>query len=124
MSLIAQAKADIERITANLGEFGVSMTFTSPLDVEATVTGLHTKHHLGVDTTGNIVNSRNAHISVSEKHLTDADYPVRNASGDVALVGHRVAVKDSTGITKNYVITQCMPDETVGLLLCILGDYE
>ena len=71
MSLIAQAKADIEQITYNQNEFGVLITFTAPDDSTATVAGLHTKHHLGLDTDGNPVNSKNAHISFSEKNLTD-----------------------------------------------------
>ena len=124
MSLIAQAKADIEQITYNQNEFGVLITFTAPDDSTATVAGLHTKHHLGLDTDGNPVNSKNAHISFSEKNLTDEGYVVRDANSEVSLIGHRVSVNDSTGSPKEYIIRETLPDETIGLIVCILGDLE
>lgn len=126
MGLIAQAKADIEAITSNADEFGIIMVIMAPLPLTDTVTlvGLHTKHYLAMDTEGNWVNVKNAHISFSEKFLTDANYPVRNSKGEVALINHKIDVKDSTGIVKHYIILQSMPDETVGLIVCILGDFE
>jgi hypothetical protein len=39
------------------------------------------------------------------------------------MTGHVVNVKDSTGIVKNYVVLQNWPDETIGLITFILGDY-
>jgi hypothetical protein len=124
MSLIAQAKADIEQITGNTDEFGVSISFTSPASDTATVVGLATKHHLTISPEGTPMNGKNAHISVSESKLVDAGYPVRNANGEVDLKRHRVTWKDSTGNVRNYVINQWFPDETVGLIVCILGDYK
>jgi len=124
MSLIQRAKADIERITSNQNEFGVEMVLTAPTSETITVTGLHTKINLGVDTDGQMVNSKKAHISVSEKFLTDAGYPVRDGNGEVNLRSHKVSVNDSTGSAKEYVITEWFPNETVGLITCLLGDYE
>lgn len=127
MGLIAQAKADIEAITSNTDEFGVAMTLTAPAAVGGNVlaiVGLHTKHHIGIDTEGNYVNTKNANATFSEKFLTDASYPVRNSNGEVVLTGHKVSVKDSTGSVKEYVIREWFPDETVGLIRCILGDFE
>lgn len=123
MGLIAQAKADIESITSNLNEFGVSMKFTSPGGETATITGLHTKHHLGIDTDGNAENTKKAHASFSEKFLLNAGYPVRNSAGEVNLTGHKVEVADSTGVTKTYMVQQWFPDETLGHIVCILEDY-
>jgi len=124
MNLIDQAKADIEQITSNLNEFAVEIIFTSPTEQTATISGLHTKIHLGVDTDGLAVNSKKAHISFSEKFLTDASYPVRNSSGEVNLRNHRVSVKDSTGNLKNYTVKEIFPDETIGLITCMLDDFE
>lgn len=123
MGLIAQAKADWQAITSNTDEWGVSMTLLAPTSETATIKGLHTKHHLGIDTEGRPVNTKNAHVSFSEKLLTDAGYPVRNAAGEVYLKDHRVTVKDSTGNDAIYVIRQWFPDETIGVIVCILDDY-
>jgi hypothetical protein len=124
MGLIDQAKSDIARFTSNTDEFGVSISFTSPASDTATVVGLATKHHLTISTEGTPVNGKNAHISVSESKLIDAGYPVRNGNGEVDLKRHRVSWKDSTGNVRNYVINQWFPDETIGLIVCILGDYK
>lgn len=124
MGLLEKAKQDIERITSNLDGFAAVITLTAPDDSTVTVNGLHSKHHLGIDPEGNRVNTKNAHISISEKFLTDASYPVRNASGQVHLKKHRVSVKDSTGEVCEYVITEFFPNETIGLITCILGDYS
>lgn len=125
MGLLDNAKADIAQITSNADTgFGVEMTLTSPEGDIVTVTGLHSKIHLGVDTDGNMVNSKKAHISISESFLVAEYYPLRNDDGEVDMEGHKISVKDSTGVVKNYVIKQCFPNETVGLITCILNDFE
>ncbi len=126
MGLIDQAKADIETITSNLNEFAKVMTFTSPTPPGQTaiINGLHTKHHLGVNTDGTEVNAENAHVAVSEKALTDKGYTVRNSDGEIDLKDHKVTVKDSTGTDITYVIREWYQNETIGLIVCILGDYE
>lgn len=125
MGLVDQAKADIEQITSTTDDWAVSITLIAPTLETVTLTGLHTKHHLSIDVeSGKQVNAKNAHISVSEKFMTDALYPVRDLKGDVNLKNHRVRVKDSTGEVKDYVINQWFPDETIGLITCILGDYK
>jgi len=124
MSLILQAQKDVQSITSNNKEFGVNMTLTAPTGEVATVVGLHTKHHLSIDTEGNAVNSRNAHVSVSEYELNAQYYPVRDSSGDVNLKNHLVKVKDSTGVEITYICKQWFPDETVGLIVIILGKFS
>lgn len=123
MGLMNQAKADIEQITGSLGEFGVELTFTAPDLSVASVVGLHVKHHTGFDEQGFPVNSKIASAAVSEKFLTDVSYPVR-VNGEVNLKGHKVTAKDSTGTVVEYVIRNWFPDEAIGLIVCILGDYE
>lgn len=124
MGLIDNAKEDIENITSDLDGFAVEMKLTAPTGQIVDITGLHTKIHLGVNTEGEAVNSKKAHVSFSEKFLTDANYPVRNSSGEVSIIKHLVDVKDSTGEIKNYRIQEAYPDETIGLIVCILEDYE
>ena len=123
-TLLNTIQSDIQKITSNLNEYGVSATFTAPDTTQATLTVIHTKHHLGYDTDGNQVNTKNAHLSVSEQVLIDASYPVRDLSGEVNLRDHRVVVADSTGINHEYVIRECFTDEIISLIVCILVDFE
>lgn len=123
MSFLDQIKADIEQITGDADGMTKSLFLQAPTGETATITGLHTKHHLSTDTDGNNVNAKNAHISFSEKYLTDLNYPVRDILGRVTLKGHKVTVSDSTGNNSVYMIREWYPDETIGLIVCILGDF-
>lgn len=91
---------------------------------ELELTGLASKHWINFDTDGAPANSKNAHITIDEDILTAAAYVYRNSDGEVHLRGHKVTVKDSTGLDKEYIILEWFPDETLGLIACILGDYE
>lgn len=86
-------------------------------------TGFVSKHWISFDTDGNAANSKNAHICLDESELVKLEYPVRNNQDEVYLRGHKVSTEDSTGRVKEYVIKEWFPDETLGLIVCILGDY-
>ena len=124
MGLIEQAQQDIKDITTNLDGWGVDMKLVAPDLTELDLQGLHAKHHMGYDTEGNMVNTKNAHVSISEDILADAGYPYRDANDEVNLNGHLVTVKDSTRLDITYIIREWYPDETIGLIVCILGVYE
>ena len=126
MSLVDQAKADWQQITTDkVSGFGTSITLATPTgSAVVDIVGLATKHHIGIDDDGNVVNTKNAHISFSEKQLTDQSYPVRDSDGEVSLYNHQVTWIDSTGASITYVIREMFPDETIGVILCILGDLE
>lgn len=124
MSLILAAKETIEQITGDPTGWGWPLKFIAPTGEEAEVVGLYTKHHMGMDTQGNRVNFKNAHCSCSEKFLVDKAYPVRNARGEVFMKNHTVVVTDVTGVTWQYRINENYPDETVGLIVFMLGDLE
>lgn len=125
MGLTETIKQDIQKITTDLSGFGIEINLTTPDDATSVdIVGLHTKHHLGIDTDGNQVNTKNTHIAISEQVLIDLGYPVRNANQEVFLRDHKVLVKDSTGVLKSYVIREWFPDETIGLIVCILGDHQ
>lgn len=125
MGLIERATRDAQRYTSDKDGFAVDITLTAPDSVTATFAGLSTKHHLAIDQmSGEVVSSRTASISFSEKTATDAGYVTRNAANEVGIKGHRAQVKDSTGAVRKYIIDKVIPDETLGLIVCMLGDYE
>lgn len=139
MSLTEDARDLARDITSNLDEWAVLMTFKTPgsgsfdylFDFAFntpnmfTLKGLHTKHNTSINTeTGQRVNAKNASVTVSERFFTQNGYPVRDANNEVALVGHQVAVKDSTEKICTYVVRETYPDEKLELIVCILGDIE
>jgi hypothetical protein len=121
-----QAQADIKRITSDTNGFAKTIVFTSKLGSPqtATIAGIHSKIHLGVDTEGNMVHSKRGHISFSESLLTDQGYPTRDAEGRCDMKGHLVTVTDSTGTSVQYILKEVFPDETVGLIVGLLSDWE
>jgi len=123
MGIVDQAIADIKSITTDADGFAVPMTLTAPTGETAEINGLHTDISLAVDTEGAPVNSQQLHISFSEGALDGLGYPLRNANGVVKLSGHKVTVANSTGTDHTYVISQWMPDETTGLILCYCSIY-
>ena len=125
MNLYDQAKADVNQITGNGFEWGEPITLIAPNAQQAIVNGIHAKHHTEFNEDGFPVNGKIANIAISEDNVLaiNASYPLRT-NGEIHLQGHLVTVKDSTGIDQEYVIQQWFPDETIGLIVCILSDYE
>lgn len=106
------------------GGFESDITIKTPDSLKTiTTTGLASKHHLNFDTDGTSINAKNAHICIDEDDLEVQGYPVRS-NNEVSLLHHRISVKDSTGIVKKYIIKETFPDETLGLIVCVLGDFE
>lgn len=126
MGLTDKAIADVKRFTTDSNGWGVSALFTAPDNQTANINVHHVKHNLGVDTDGNMINSKKAHVSFSESALADANpnYIIRDARKEVNMKGHRINVADSTGIVKNYIVKSTYPDEKIGLIVVILDDYE
>lgn len=107
------------------GGFETYITFQTPpgqTSVTATIKGLAISHHTSIDDDGVPVRSMHVHITVSEASLTDESYPVRNSEQKVVLKNHKVSWKDSTGITKTYIIEDVLPDNTLGMIPLILGN--
>jgi hypothetical protein len=123
MSLLDDARTDLQDFLSCPEGFGVELTFNStPSDV--VITGIGSAHHLKFDTDGQQVNSRNSHITFFEKDLSDTGYIVRNANNEVDLYKKKVSFVDSAGITRNYTIVQAYPDETLGNIYCVLVSHE
>ena len=105
------------------GGFESDINITTPDGaISLDITGWATKHHINFDTDGAQINAKNAHICISEQVLADAGYPVR-VNEEIFLKNHRIIVKDSSGVSKNYIIKENLPNETLGLIVCILGDF-
>ena len=123
-SIFELAKRDAKHFLQK-GGFEETIVLTNPSgDKSLSLTGFATKHHISFDSDGLPINGKNAHVTVDEKFLVDNGYPVRNSGGEVSLLKYKVSVPDSSGLVKNYVVKENFPDETLGLIVLILGDYK
>lgn len=125
MGIIARANRDIQRITSNPDGFGIPMKLLAPTGEIANIIGIHPKVHLGVNSEGNVISTKQARATFSEKVLMNANpaYPLRNTDGNVNLDGHILTMADSTGVMHDYVAQTWIPDETIGIIVVMLGDY-
>ena len=124
MGLIERARKSAQRIVSNLNGFGQEIILRSPSGVVLKINGLHKKIRLGIDTEGNIINSKTATITISDLDLTMAGYPFRDNNKEVDLTAHHVSVADVTGLQCSYMIQSWHPDETIGIIVCYLQDFE
>jgi hypothetical protein len=119
--LYAAARADVAKVVSG-ADWGLDINLSTPDGTHVVnVQGLNTNHTLLVDNDGNAVNSTSRHISIPESVLTELNYPVRNTAGDVAMRGHKAKVQDNNGVLQNYMISECRPNGTTGLLIFMLG---
>lgn len=122
--MLQQARKDALKINKAIGwEEDIKLS-TPDNSLTINLKGIHTKHHISFDDVGQRINAKNAHILISEKDLILFNYPYRNSTGNVALIGHKVEVSDFNGDIKKFIINETYPSETFGLIVCILGDTD
>lgn len=126
-SLFNIIKRDAKRVI-NSGGYGIDIEIKTPDNsLTINITGWAVKHHYSFDTDGNQVSSKNARITVDEDVLKALNYPFRTSNRgipEVDLQRHKVSFVDSSGVLCNYVVSQSIPDENLGLIVLILGDYK
>lgn len=124
MSLLDQARIDARSIS--IGPFSQTVNFVSTDgSVNVNINALGNKIGRKVDSgTGVVVNSKNASVVPHEDELASVGFPVRNSVGEVSMVGVRVNTKDSSGRLCNYIVLEDIPDESIGLITLMLGDFE
>lgn len=114
-------------ITGDPNGFNVSVLLTAITGETATVyapgNNIGRKMDSGM---GIVVNVKNSNVVVHENNILAAnpDYPVRNDDGEVSMIGHLVSYVDNSGVTFDYIVQENIPDQTVGLITLLLGDYD
>lgn len=126
-AIITRARKDLQNILG--GFFSVELTITAK-DINGDVLPDFSIQGLASRTRGiNEIDeatpsiSKLNYCSLPEVTLNELGYTTRNAKGDVIVKGWLVSWTDVTG-TRKYKIEEPMPDETVGNIKCLLGEYE
>lgn len=120
--LLNQARTDWLRFSAE-GGFEVKLTFKSPSGLIAVANGLAPITHQTVGTDGQVMNGKNVRVTVAEKLLINAGYPIRGQDGDVRHNGHTVRFADARNVSKTYALVESYPDEMTGMLTFDCGNY-
>mgnify|MGYP003649336692 CR=1 FL=1 len=126
-SLFDIIKRDAKFIV-NSGGYQVDISMTTKDDsFTVDFTGWAVKVSGSFDSDGNQVNTKNVHCTIDEDVLKSLNYPVRTFKKkieEVDLIGHKVSFKDSSGVLRNYIVRENVPDENLGLITLWLGDYK
>jgi len=119
--VLTLARGDARRILSQMG-FETEVTLANG-EKSVRVNALAPVHHLTFDTEGRPVNSKNAHITASEESLNEVSFPARNDKGEVYMRGVLATFTDSSGEEKTYTVKENHADESLGIIVLILGKY-
>ena len=122
-NLIKKARRDAKKYITK-GGFQVDIVLESSNGIDKiNITGWGTVHWHNFDTDGNSVNSKNAHVSIIEDDLKANNFNYRK-NKEVHLKGCKIIYKVDSEIERKYEIIEWMPDESLGIIALILGDYD
>jgi hypothetical protein len=119
--VLTLARGDARRILSEMG-FETEVTLANG-EKSVKVNALVPVHHLTFDTEGQMVNSKSAHVTVSEESLDEAGFSPRNDKGEVYMRGVLATFADSSGEEKTYTVKENHADESLGIIVLILGKY-
>lgn len=119
-TLLTQARSDAKKIL-NSGGFESDIKITKGVQT-VNCKGLAPVHHIQIDTEGQPVNSKTAHVTVHESDL--AGLTVRNTQGEVYLRTAIVEFSDVTGVNKKYSVKENFADDTLGVIVLMLAAYD
>jgi hypothetical protein len=117
--ILQQARLDAQKILSE-GGFENDITITKGEEI-CECKGWAPVHHVKIDTDGQPINSRQAHVTVHEGNLTGLT--VRNSEGAVTLRNAVVQFADVTGVVKKYSVKENFADDTIGVIVLILSNY-
>lgn len=126
-NILDMARADLKQFLSTGGfEVDITLESPSPSPVIVVVKGYANRINVDIDSDGQVMSSMRAHADIFESAITDADptYPIRDSSNKVNMKGHKLTYTDTTGVSETYQITESHPDEQLGHITFMLGEYE
>lgn len=121
-NLLVRARQDAKKIVTNLG-FQSDIFLINPLSMAfIQLKGLTSKHWIQFDTDGSPINAKNVHLNLVEEDIQALGFETRGKNGNVKLIDYYVIVQDSTNVYKKYQVKEVYPNESLGLIVFILGN--
>ncbi len=125
MGMLERAKSAVQRYRSDPNGFTKLITIISPDDlISISEYGMHARITEKFNSLGEMVNTNKAHISISEPTWNAAGLVTRDADNACLLKDYKVDVLDSNGVLCHYIIREVNTDDTLSLIILILGDLE
>ena len=121
-NLLAQARKDAKHVVTKLG-FQNDVFLINNLSMNfIQLKGLTSKHWLQFDSDGSPINAKNVHLNLIEKDIQELGFETRGKNGNINLLDYYVIVQDSTNNYKKYQVKEVYPNESLGMIIFILGN--
>ena len=121
-NLLAQARKDAKHVVTKLG-FQNDVFLINNLSMNfIQLKGLTSKHWIQFDSDGSPINAKNVHLNLIEKDIQELGFETRGKNGNVNLLDYYVIVQDSTNNYKKYQVKEVYPNESLGMIIFILGN--
>ena len=121
-NLLAQARKDAKHVVTKLG-FQNDVFLINNLSMNfIQLKGLTSKHWIQFDSDGSPINAKNVHLNLIEQDIKELGFETRGKNGNVNLLDYYVIVQDSTNNYKKYQVKEVYPNESLGLIVFILGN--
>ena len=121
-NLLAQVRKDAKHVVTKLG-FQNDVFLINNLSMNfIQLKGLTSKHWLQFDSDGSPINAKNVHLNLIEKDIQELGFETRGKNGNVNLLDYYVIVQDSTNNYKKYQVKEVYPNESLGMIIFILGN--
>ena len=121
-NLLAQARKDAKHVVTKLG-FQNDVFLINNLSINfIQLKGLTSKHWIQFDSDGSPINAKNVHLNLIEKDIQELGFETRGKNGNVNLLDYYVIVQDSTNNYKKYQVKEVYPNESLGMIIFILGN--
>jgi len=125
MGMLERAKLAVNKYRSDPNGFTKLITIISPDGlISISSYGMHARITEKFNSIGEIVNTDKGHISISEPSWNAAGLITRDANNACLLKDYKVDVTDSNGVLCHYIIREVNVDNTLSLIILILGDFE
>ena len=93
--------------------------------VVSVIKGITPLIHMATDTDGVVINSKTAHVSITEQSLIDANVVYRkNGDGEIYMRDFIVGFSDSANRFAKYTVKEQYPDNTLGVIVLQLSKAD
>ncbi len=126
MNLALQAAADLIAIVGDSAAgFGWPITVTDPNQLTATLTGFRTDISQEINPeTGQLVSGRTASVALPIASLALAGLGVPRGIADKTSRPWLITFSDLAGVPHTFKVSEARPDETLGLVVCMLEAWR
>jgi hypothetical protein len=125
MGLRDIAASDVIEIINDTETGGDEITITSPAGVSETFNALTNDIHFAIDPeTGETVTGRQCSATVLSSDLVTAGFTDIKGIPDTNSRPWVVQMTDINGVTASFKVVESHPDNTIGLMILILGEYS